>query len=384
MILPLPPSYQNLAPLSNSNPCSLDIDEYANLSQALRESRADATLNEKKLQITIQQKDQHLKQLAEVVDELKAEIDRCQTQLDADVKKEAEEKKRALKEFEKVAKELKELRQATSDAQKTAQILREELKQTKADAETSTRTLKDELIMVREEVVRSQLALEEETNLRKELQEEVDTYKAEHTAFHAELREKTREIGVANKLRENERDQAEHLGTGLRDAIGTAFELHEIQEAELQQERDGLEQERDELQQERDELQQERDELQQESDQLQQERDQLQQERDQLQRERDALEYEFRLQNAAVETGQNHIMHYQHQKRDAEHLIESLQDAAQNSKERISELEALVRRADMQATALEEQKVGELLPGLPAWRMTCWLGGHAATIAGFA
>lgn len=315
--------------------------------QALRESKAHATLNEKKLQHTIQQKDQHLKQLAEVVDELKAEIDRCQTQLDADVKKEAEEKKKALKEFAKIEKEVKELRQATVDAQMTAQTLREKLEQTKADAENTTQALKEdleqsradgettaqalkeELARAQEELARSRLALEEETKLRKELQEEVDTYRVEHTAIHADLIERTREIGVVNELRECERDQADRVATGLREAIGTAFKLHEIQKAELQQEKDKV----------------------------QEERDYLEKEKDYILRERDALEYEFRHGNAAIETAQNHIMNYQLKKRDAELLIESLQDAAQKSEERIAKLEALVRGQDVPATAREEQKV---------------------------
>ena len=95
-------------------------------------------------------------------------------------------------------------------------------------------------------------------------------------------------------------------------------------------------------------------------------RKELRLERDQLERERDALEYEYRAQNAVIETGQNHIMNYQFKKRDAELLIERLQDEAQKSEERILELEALVRGADMSETAREEQKVSETRTSLPA------------------
>lgn len=225
------------------------------VEQALHESKARASQNEEELQKKVEDRDQ----LALVVEDLKSEIDRCQKQLDADVAKQAEEKKEAIKTMEKLKRDMEEerarnkaqfenLEREKRDTQSKLDELREAaetekretearmleatekvekevemLRQSNADAEDTVMQLRDELAaMKKAETERAETArsTERETSTTiTELKEQITRMRGEHSeeleALQAAAREQAEKAeqatGSANDTINNLKEQIQTL-----------------------------------------------------------------------------------------------------------------------------------------------------------------------------
>ncbi|KAK5167009.1 uncharacterized protein LTR77_007738 [Saxophila tyrrhenica] len=195
------------------SPSALDIVEtrIQAVEKALAESKSRASMNEEELQKTIEEKDQDREQLARVVEDLKQEIDRCQTKLDADVAKRAQEKREAIEATEQLRKELEEERETHK---KVIDELRAENDRYKAEREADTEERAQEKQQAIEVAERLEMQLEDQREAHKKMMDQLraeNRYLKEEreadTAKHVqEMKEATQDTERLKQELDNERE----------------------------------------------------------------------------------------------------------------------------------------------------------------------------------